>query len=165
MKSSNLEQKQSQVAALVERINTAKTVVAFDYLGLSVAAFTKLRTDLRKEGCDVAVYKNNIARRAVTELNMEELAETLVGGKAIAFGYEDVVAPARIVFTFAKQNPKVKMSVGIIEGKAATAEEMLALATLPTYETLLTQLAAGLLMPLRELAIGLNMISSEQEAA
>ncbi|MFA7375990.1 MAG: 50S ribosomal protein L10 [Acholeplasmataceae bacterium] len=165
MKSSILEQKQSQVAALVERINSAKTIVAFDYLGLSVAAFTKLRNELRKEGCDVAVFKNNIARRAVTDLGMESLAEALVGGKALAFGYTDVIAPARVVYTFAKDNPKVKMSVGIIEGKAATAEEITALATLPSYETLLTQLAAGLLMPLRELAVGLNMISSEQEAA
>lgn len=165
MKSSILEQKQSQVAALVERINSAKTIVAFDYLGLSVAAFTKLRHDLRKEGCDVAVYKNNIARRAVTELGMESIADLLVGGKAIAFGYTDAVAPARIVYNFAKENPKVNMGVGIIEGKAATVAEMTALATLPSYETLLTQLAAGLLMPLRELAIGLNMISSEQEAA
>ncbi len=164
MNSSILERKKSQVDLLVGRIQEAKTIIAFDYAGLSVKDFTNLRIQLRKAGCDAQVFKNNIARRAVEVTGHAELAEHFVGAKAIAFSTDDVVAPARVIFEFAKKNEHVSMKAGIIEGKSASLKDLNQLATLPSYETLLTQLAAGLLMPLRELAIGLNMIANPEEA-
>lgn len=155
--------KKQKVAELKERILAAKTVVLFDELGLTVEQSTKLRVQLNEEDCQMQFYKNNITRRALVEAGFEDLAEEVVDRKVIAFSNEDVVAPARIVHNFAKGNKRVKLQAGIIEGKTATRDEMLALATLPSYETLLTQLAAGLLMPLKELAIGLNMLAEEQE--
>ncbi|MDY0346113.1 MAG: 50S ribosomal protein L10 [Acholeplasma sp.] len=164
MNNAILERKKSQVDLLVGRIQEAKTIVAFDYPGLSVKDFTELRIELRKNGCDAQVYKNNIARRAVTEAGHPEMAEFFVGAKAIAFSTEDVIAPARVLYEFAKKFKTVSMQTGIIEGKTATVADLNALATLPSYETLLTQLAAGMLMPVRELAIGLNMIANPEEA-
>lgn len=162
MNNAILERKKSQVELLVGRIQEAKTIVAFDYPGLLVKDFTELRIELRKNGCDAQVYKNNIARRAVTEAGHPEMAEFFVGAKAIAFSNDDAIAPARVIYEFAKKFKKVSMSTGIIEGKTASLEDLNALATLPSLETLLTQLAAGLLMPLRELAIGLNMIANPE---
>lgn len=163
MNNAILERKKSQVDLLVGRIQEAKTIVAFDYPGLSVKDFTELRIELRKNGCDATVYKNNIARRAVALTGHAEIAEFFVGAKAIVFSNDDVVAPARVIYEFAKTHKNVSMSTGIIEGKTASVEELSALATLPSYETLLTQLAAGMLMPVRELAIGLNMIANPEE--
>lgn len=155
--------KMSQVEQLVERIQSAKTIVSFDDLGMTVKESTNLRVLLYNENCDMAVYKNNISRRALEKAGFDELVSEFVGKKVLVFGDDDVVAPARIVYDFARKTKKLKLQVGVIEGKAATQEEVLALATLPSYETLLTQLAAGLFMPLKELAIGLNMIMEQQQ--
>ena len=108
-------------------------------------------------------YKNNITRRALIDAGYEKLAEKIVDRKVLAFSNDDVVAPARIIYNFAKTNKRVVLQAGIIEGKAASESDILALATLPSYETLLTQIAAGLLMPLKELAIGLNMLAEQKE--
>jgi large subunit ribosomal protein L10 len=156
-----IERKAEAVTALAGKLKAAATVVAFDYPGLTVEQFTKLRGQLREAGCDVTVYKNNISRRAAVEAGFDAFADTLVGAKAIAMSSEDVVAPAKIIYDFSKDNKAVQIQAGIIEGRVADVTKMTALANTPSRETLLTMLAVGMLMPIRELAIGLNMISSE----
>jgi len=156
-----IERKAEAVTALAEKLKQAATVVAFDYPGLTVEQFTKLRSQLREAGCDVTVYKNNISRRAAVEAGFDAFADTFVGAKAIAMSSEDVVAPAKIIYDFSKDNKAVQIQAGIIEGRVADVTQMTALANTPSRETLLTMLAVGMLMPIRELAIGLNMISSE----
>lgn len=157
-----IERKAEAVRELTEKLGRAVTVVAFDYPGLTVEQFTKLRSQLREAGCDVTVFKNNISRRASIAAGYDVFANELVGGKALAISYEDVVAPAKIIYDFAKDNKVVKLQAGIVEGKFADLAQLSALATLPSRETLLTMLAVGMLTPVRELAIGLNMISSNE---
>ncbi|HBG33537.1 MAG TPA: 50S ribosomal protein L10 [Acholeplasmataceae bacterium] len=157
-----LQRKADAVRELTEKLGRATTVVAFDYPGLTVEEFTKLRHQLREAGCDVTVYKNNISRRASIAAGYGEMADKLVGGKALAISYSDVVAPAKIVYEFGKTNKIVQIQAGIVEGKVANVQQIVALATLPSRETLLTMLAVGLLTPIRELAVGLNMISSNE---
>ncbi len=156
-----IERKAEAVRELSEKLGRATTVVAFDYPGLTVAQFTELRRQLREADCDVTVYKNNISKRASIAAGYDALADTLTGAKALAISYSDVVAPAKIVYEFAKNNKVVKIQSGIVEGKVASVEQISALATLPSRETLLTMLAVGMLTPVRELAVGLNMISEQ----
>lgn len=165
MKETVLQRKQRQVEELQAIIGEAKTIVAFDDMGLNVKESTELRVLLHNEGCYMGVYKNNIARRAMSAHGYDGIVSELVGKKVLVFSNEDAVAPARIVYNYGKTNKKVVVKAGVIEGKVASLEEVVQLATLPSYETLLTQLAAGMLMPLRELAIGLNMIAEQQEQA
>ena len=157
-----IQKKASAVEALVEKLKVAKTAVVFDYKGLTVGQFTELRQLLRSEGCEVTVYKNNITRRASIAVGYESLAESFVGAKALILSYDDIVAPAKIIADFAKKNKVVNIEAGVIEGDVVAKEQIMELANLPSRETLLTQLAAGLLMPIKELAIGLNMISEEE---
>lgn len=161
MQKESIKRKAEQVDVLTEKFNQAKTVVAFDYPGLTVEAFTKLRHELRNAGCEVAIYKNNISRRASIAAGQEAFADTLVGAKAIAISYEDVVAPAKVVYEFAKDNKQVVIQSGVVEGKFASVDVLNELATLPSYETMLTMLAVGLMTPVRELTVGLHMISEE----
>lgn len=163
MQKAILERKVESVRELTEKLGRATTVVAFDYPGLTVEAFTKLRHQLREAGCDVTVYKNNISRRASIAAGYGALADSLVGAKALAISYSDVVAPAKILFDFAKENKVVQIQAGIVEGKVVGIEGINALATLPSRETLLTMLAVGMLTPVRELAVGLNMISNPEQ--
>lgn len=156
--------KQEDVKSTVEKINKSKAVIAFNYQGLTVEKFMQLRNDLRQKGCEICVLKNNITRRAATECGYVEFADALTGPKAVIFSYEDVVSPAKGIFEFAKQNEKISIAdKGIVDGIVFSYSQLEELATLPSYETLLTQLAAGMLGTVRQLAVGLNMLC-EQEA-
>ena len=154
--------KEAEVNAVAEKIAKSKSIVAFDYQGLTVESFMQLRRNLLKNGCEICVLKNNISRRAAQAQGFNVFAETLKGPKAIAFSYEDEVAAARELATFAKENKQVILGAGIVDGKEVTVEEMSAIATLPSRETLLTQLAAGMLGTLTQLAIGLNMLVEKE---
>ncbi len=154
-------QKQELVKAASEKFSKAKSVVAFDYQGLTVEAFMQLRRTLLKNGCEVCVLKNNISRRAAESLGYDSFAGSLKGPKAIAFSYEDEVAAAREIANFAKENKQIILGEGIVDGKQCSVAEISAIATLPSRETLLTQLAAGMLGTLTQLAIGLNMLTEK----
>ena len=161
MQKESIKRKAEQVEVLAEKLGRAKTVVAFDYPGLTVEAFTKLRTELRNANCEMAIYKNNISRRASIAAGYDAFADSLVGAKAIAMSFDDVVAPAKVVYEFSKDNKQVVMQSGVVEGKVASIDTINELATLPSYEMMLTMLAGGLLAPIRDLTVGLHMISEE----
>ena len=80
------------------------------------------------------------------------------------FAKEDMVAPAKQIFTFAKENKCVEVVKGVVDGLVYDFAKLEELSSLPSYETLLTQLAAGMLGTVRELAIGLNMLTEKEEA-
>lgn len=154
-----VKRKQEAVETLSAKMKASVSVVAFDYPGLTVAEFTELRTQLREAGCETKVYKNNIARRAAQAAGFDTFADIFTGPKAIALSASDVVAPAKILNDFAKTNDNVVLSASVIEGQFMDVEQTKILANIPSREVLLTQLAVGLLQPVRELAVGLNMIS------
>jgi len=158
-----IDKKAELVRLLADKFKEVKTAIIFDYQGLTVGQFTNLRNELRKAECEVKVYKNNITQRAVQLVGYEKLTESFVGAKALIMSFNDVVAPAKIIVDFAKENKVVNIEAGIIEGKTVGKAELINLANLPSRETLLTQLAAGLLMPVKEIAIGLNMICEERK--
>lgn len=160
-----IKNKEVEVNKIVEKINNSKSVVAFDYQGLSVLQFETLRNSIRESGCEVAVLKNNITRRAATNAGFPELAEALSGPKAIVFSANDVVAPAKGLYEFSKENSQIKIACGIVEGQFADEDKINQLATLPSYEGLLTMLAAGLLGTVSQLAIGLHQLTEKMEEA
>ena len=161
-----LLQKQNEVAELTERIKNSAAVIAFKYQGLTVEAFQQLRRDMRSNGCEISVIKNNISRRAAKECGYD-LDDAFVGPVAVVFSKDDVVAPAKVLFKAAETNKVIEVVKGVVDGDVYSFDQLETLATLPSYETLLTQLAAGMLGTVRQLAIGLNMLveqGQEQEA-
>lgn len=159
-----LLQKKADVEALTKKMKEAKTIVAFDYIGLTVEQFTDLRRQLRAAGCEVQVIKNNISRRASEAAGYNDLAEFFKGPKAVAFSNSDVVAPAKIIYEFSKKCEVVQIKAGVVEGKVENEKGMIGLATLPSREALLTMLAMGMLQPLSQLAMGLHMLTEKEEA-
>jgi large subunit ribosomal protein L10 len=159
MNESIRQQKVEQVSELVQRIQSSKSMIVADYLGLSVDQMTNLRRKLYDAGCEIEVIKNNITRRAVQETGFSQLESDLVGPNAIAFSKDDAIAAAKILYDFAKTADALELKAGIIDGKYAPLEELLVYAQLPSRETLLTQVAAGLLGNLRNLAIALQLFN------
>ena len=89
------EEKQQLVQDIADRISRSKSVIITDDRGLNVAEATELRKQLREAGIDFQVLKNTLSRRAAEQVELADLNEYLVGPTAIAFSYDDVVAPRR----------------------------------------------------------------------
>lgn len=158
--------KQNEVAQISEKMKNSAAVVAFKYQGLTVEAFQNLRREMRENGCEISVIKNNISSRAAKECGYEDFSDAFVGPVAVAFSASDVVAPAKVLFKAAgAENSKVEVVKGVVDGDVYNFEQLKTLSQLPSYETLLTQLAAGMLGTVRQLAIGLNMLVEKGQEA
>src|SRR6476469_3063228 len=135
--SSAIDAKKHIVEEISNKLKASVSTVVVDYRGLSVAEVTELRKQLREAGVEFKVYKNSMVRRAAEANELAGLNESLTGPNAIAFSSEDVFAPEKIINDFAKKNDALEIKAGVIEGNIATAEEIKALAELPSREGLL----------------------------
>jgi large subunit ribosomal protein L10 len=161
--SSAIELKQQAVTEIAGKLRDSKSTIIVDYRGLTVAQVTELRKQLREAGIEFRVYKNALVRRAAAEAGLEGLDETLTGPNAIAFSNEDVIAPAKILNDFAKKNDALELKAGIIEGNVTNAEEVKALAELPSREGLLSMLLSVLQAPIRNLALAAKAVADQKE--
>ncbi|MBM6616126.1 50S ribosomal protein L10 [Bacillus suaedaesalsae] len=161
--SSAVELKKQVVTEIADKLRDSKSTIVVDYRGLTVSQVTELRKQLREAGIDFKVYKNTMTRRAATDAGLEGLNEFLTGPNAIAFGGEDVIAPAKILNEFAKKNEKLEIKAGVIEGNIATVEEVKALAELPSREGLLSMLLSVLQAPIRNLALAAKAVADQKE--
>lgn len=159
--SANLDNKKQIVEEIKDKIQKAKTVVFADYRGMNVAQDTKMRSEFRKCGAEYKVYKNRLVLRALNELGYTGCESYLEGTNAVAFGYEDEIAPAKIVKESKNENCQFPIKFGIYNNKVITAEEVNKLASIPSRETLLTQLAFMLSSPMRGLAVCLKAIADK----
>lgn len=158
-----IEQKKQVVQEITDKLHESKSVVFVDYRGLDVAEVTELRKQLRDAGIEFKVYKNTMMRRATEATGFADLNDKLVGPTAVAFGAEDVVAPAKILNDFAKKHEDLEIKAGIIEGNIATVEEVKALAELPSREGLLSMLLSVLQAPIRNLALATKAVADQKE--
>lgn len=152
-----LEAKKAQVAELVESLKTAVTGVLVDYRGLSVEEDTKLRNDLRAAGVKYFVVKNTLLRLAANQVGLEDLDSILHGPTALAIS-DDPVAPAKVIADFAKDNDKMEIKSGFMDGKVMTLDEIKALAKTPSKETLIAKMMGSLNSPISGLARLLSTI-------
>ena len=103
--SKNIESKKPVVAAVKEKFEKAQTVVLVDFRGLTVEEDTALRTEFRKAGVEYAVIKNTMIDLAVKDTPYAtQMEEHLKGPTAVAFGYTDMIAPAKIAVEFGKKS-------------------------------------------------------------
>jgi large subunit ribosomal protein L10 len=171
-----LEAKQLIVEEISDKMQRAVSTVLTDYRGLNVAEATKLRKELRDAGVEYRVLKNTLTRLAADKVGFEELKKDLIGPTAIAFSYNDPVAPARILTKFAKEHKKLVLKAGVVEGKVIDPSGITALAELPTREVLLAQVLAGFQTPIsgfvnvmqgniRNFACVINAIKEKKEQA
>mgnify|MGYP003478217830 FL=1 len=159
-----LNQKKEEVAKLAEKIKEAKVVLLTDYRGINVSDVTGLRAKLREAEVEYSVIKNNITRRALAECKIEGLDDALLGPTAVVIGNNDYLDACKTIYEYAKDNEFYKIKGGIIEGKVVSAEEIIALAKLPSKETLIGMLAGALLGNISKLAVALNEVKAQKEA-
>ncbi|MBE3585258.1 MULTISPECIES: 50S ribosomal protein L10 [Desulfofundulus] len=150
------EEKQAILADLTEKFRKSKAAVLTDFRGLDVTSMTRVRRRLRESGSELKVAKNTLTRLAAKEAGLEGLEPYLEGPTAIAFGYEDPVAPAKVLSELAREFKQLEIKAGILEGKVIDVEAVRRLADLPSREVLLAKVAGGMKAPLYGFACSLQ---------
>lgn len=156
-----LEQKQKVIDEIKERVENSKSVVLFDYRGITDSEAKELRVKLRESNADYKVYKNTLMSRAFDDLKVD-VKESLVGPSAFAYS-DDQVAAIKVLTDFAKEHPALVLKVGIVDGEIADKAKLAEYATLPSREGLLTMLAGGMIGLVRDLSICLDLYSKQKE--
>ncbi len=136
------------VEEVKDKLSRSKGTILADYRGLNVKQVTELRAKLREAGVEYKVVKNTLTSIAAKELGLDDLVEQLSGPTAIAFGYEDPVAPAKILAEFAKANKALELKGGVLTGSVIGVDDVKALAELPSREELLSQVVRGMQAPI-----------------
>ncbi len=169
-------EKVAMVEEIQERLSKAQGAVLTDYRGLNAGDMTTLRKQLRDAGVEFKVLKNTLTILAAEELKMDELVPLLNGPTAFAFGYDDPVAPAKILSEFAKKNKALEIKGGLVEGKVVGPEGVANLADLPSREVLLSMVLRGMQAPMtgmvnvlqgniRNLVYALEAVRKQKEAS
>lgn len=164
------------VEEIAAKLNESVAVFVSEYRGMKVSQMANLRAPLRAAGAEHKVYKNTLARLAATDAGYESLNEHLLGPTALTFVTGDSVAAAKALVDQSKANPLLVIKGGVLGDAPMTADDVKALASLPSREVLLAQLAgafqaplvktAGLLQALpRNFAYGLAALIDQKAAA
>ncbi len=151
-------------------------MVLTDYRVLIAAEMTALRKELREAGVEFKVFKNTLTTLAAQGAEMNDLVQFLTGPTAFAFGYDDPVAPAKIISEFAKKHKALEVKGGVVEGKVVGPEGVADLANLPSREVLLSMAMRGMQGPIsgmvnvlqgniRNLVYALEAVRKQKEAS
>ncbi len=146
-----LEEKKKVVAELIEKLKSAQAGVLVDYRGLTVEEDTNLRSKLREAGVEYKVVKNTLTRFAAKEVGFEELDEILNGPTSLAISDTDPVAPAKVISDFIKDNEKISIKAGFLDGKVISLDEIKTLANTPSKEVLIAKIMGSLNSPVSKL--------------
>jgi large subunit ribosomal protein L10 len=157
----NRNEKAAVVSDVAAQAAKSQTLALAEYRGLTVEALNKLRVDARSKGVYLHVLKNTLARRAVAGTPFEAAAESMVGPLIYGFS-EDAVAAAKVIADFAKTNDKLVIKGGAYGGKALDVNGVKALASVPTKEVLLSQLAGLLKSPVQRTAAVLAALAAKR---
>ena len=157
-----IEIKKKTVVEIAEKLRNSTAAVVVDYRGLKVDEVTELRKNFREAGVEYKVYKNTLVRRAAEDVGMEELVKELVGPNAIAFSYDDPVAPARIANDFAKAHKNLELKMGFVEGAFYDEGQLKELANIPSREELIAKLLGSFKAPVSNFAYLIKAIADKQ---
>ena len=157
----SLELKQAVVSEIKGKCNDAKSIVLFDYRGLTDNQIKDLRIKLRENDSEYKVYKNTLLKIAFKDLNMD-FDEYLAGPTAIAFSNDDVAA-VKVLSDAAKKNKALVLKAGYVEESVCDKAKLDEFAKIPSREGLYTMLAGGMMQIVKDLSIALYLYSKQKE--
>ncbi len=154
--------KAEAVEKLAKQMSESKSYFLCEYAGLTVEQMEQLRAELRKEQCVLKVATNNIIKRAAAMNGFSQLSD-IEGPSCLIISNKESVDGPKAASAFCKTNKKLIMKDGVVDGQYCTKEEIVAVSALPSRMAMLTMLAGGMLQPVQQLALGLNMIANPEE--
>ena len=152
------EEKARVIEDLQETFTRCTIGILTDYRGLATSEMTSLRRSLQGSGSEYRVVKNTLARFAAERAGFDDLVDSFVGPVAIAFGYDDIVTPAKVLADYIKGSPtELSIKGGFLGDRFLTTDEVMTLSALPPREIMLARVVGGMLSPISAL---LNCLSS-----
>jgi large subunit ribosomal protein L10 len=146
------EQKSQEISALTEEIGNASNAFLIDFKGITVPQVTELRKQVRDTKSGYIVVKNTLALIALKNSPIVAMREKFTGPTAIAFNANDAVALAKALTKFAKDVPAVQFKGAMLNGQIVPADQIQAIANLPSRQELVSKLLYVLQSPMRGLA-------------
>jgi len=155
------EEKATAVAELAEKFGRARLAIVTECAGLPVNQVTELRKQLRGAKAEYKVVKNTLAIRAADGTTLVGLKTHLKGPTGVVIGYDDPVLPTKILKDFIaaeKREEKIRITLGVLEGKIVQPAELAAVAKLPKKEVLIAMLLSAMQGPIRGVVYTLNAV-------
>ena len=152
----------AEVAVLKETFATATSAVVIEFKGLVVGKDTAFRKSVRDSKAQYRVSKNTLLRLAVKDTSFEALGGSFKGSSAIATTTTDVVAMAKAINGFLKDNPAATFKAGVMDGKLFDAKQLQVLAELPSRDVLIAKLLYLMTYPISGLAVVLDGIRKQK---
>jgi large subunit ribosomal protein L10 len=149
-------ERQETVETLSEQFKASPNLYVTDFTGLNVLRMTELRRRLRSAGIGYVVVKNTLAQRALAANKISELDDHLAGPTGLVLAGKDPVAAAKVLTDFAREFEKPAIKIGLVDGRPVTPAQVKRLATMPSREVLLAQLAGAMQAPVAQLAGVMN---------
>ena len=154
--------KNSEVADLKGTFSGATTAVVLEFKGLTVEKDTAFRKSIRESKAQYRVGKNTLMRLAAKDTILEPLSDSFKGNSSVAVTQADVIALAKALNDFLKDNPAATFKAGVMDGKTITMKDVEMLATLPSREVLISKLLYLMQYPVSGLAIALEGIRKQK---
>lgn len=145
----NRTKKRDVVERLSVRLRESPNLYLTDFTGLAVKPMTELRRQLRAGGFEYVVVKNTLAIRALESISVSGLEELLRGPTAVVLAGDQPIAAAKVLSAFQKEHEALTFKAGLVEGRQVGPEEIKRLATLPSRDELLGQLAGAMQAPMQ----------------
>lgn len=153
--------KSEKINAIKEKAQKSQVAILTEYKGYTVEEIQKLRREIQKGGGDYMVTKNTLAKIAIKDTPCELLSDSMKGPVAIAFGFEDQVAPAKAMVNFIKDTQKGVILCGVMDGKLLTSNEINSIAKLPSKEELIAKLLGSINSPATGIVGSVNAVMSQ----
>lgn len=153
------DKKNELVAEFTELLTNAKTTAFASYQGISVAQIQTLRAQAREQGVTIKVVKNRLVRVVLESIPAYKDVDSssLNGMLLYAFSADDEIAPAKVLSEFAKTNDALAIAGGLsLEGGLLSADDVKALAALPSKSQLIAEVIAQLLSPVHDVTNALS---------
>lgn len=153
------EDKEAIVAKVAEKAQRAQATYFADFSGLTVAEETELRREFRKFGIEYTVVKNTLARKALEQVQgYNRVYEKLAGPTGIAFSYDDIVAPAKVIKKFNEKTGKFKLKVAVLDKQVFDGAQLDQLAKLPGRQEIIAGIIGSLQSPIAGIVGAINAV-------
>ena len=155
----NRQQKESVVSQLRDSFSHSESAFLIEYRGLTVHQLERLRGDLRQKGGSFKITKARLMKLAVDGLDgQQDMAPFFKDQVGIVFASKETPTIAKVLQDFAKEHEALKLIVGYLENKILQKNDVIRIASLPSREVLLAQLAGTMKAPISNMALILNLM-------
>ncbi len=153
------EEKEQIVAEVTETVSRSTAMYFTDFSGLTVEQATMLRRELRQSGIEYRVVKNTLIKKALENVKgYDKVYDKLVGPTGVAFAFEDIVAPAKVIDKFIEKHKKLSLKAAVLDKQVYDGSKLKDLAKLPSKKEMMAGILGCIQSPLAGVPSVMNAV-------